>query len=185
MLGAALTTTTNQAKAWDGGLGNCGFGCGYHHNWGGGGCENGNGCGDNGGGIGNLLGGFQNLWSGCGYGCGNGGGGYYNVGYQEGTQDAIYDHQNNLAYSDQPSCISCHSQVYLDGFKHAYDQQWNSYQVQNTEQKTVVNINGNNNYVNIGQKTNQEQEQHGPSSEGGSCCNEGPSGCGFGCNGGP
>jgi hypothetical protein len=70
---------------------------------------------------------------GWGAGVGNGNDGWYHQGayqngYYAGIQDAIYDHQNNLVYTDQPSCLSCHSQLYLDGFKHGYDQQWNSYQ---------------------------------------------------------
>jgi hypothetical protein len=61
-----------------------------------------------------------------GAGVGNGGWyhqGAYQNGHYAGIQDAIYDHENNLVYTDQPSCLLCYSQLYLDGFKHGYDQQ--------------------------------------------------------------
>jgi hypothetical protein len=87
--------------------------------------------------------------------------GAYQKGYYAGTQDAIYDHENNLVYTDQPSCLSCLSQLYLDGFKYGYDQQWNSYQYQNQEstQGTPINIYGNKNYVNTAQNNEQYQQQ--------------------------
>jgi hypothetical protein len=104
---------------------------------------------------------------------GGGGGGYfypqpYSNGYSAGIADAVYDHDNNLAYNPVGQCLSCHSQVYWDGFHHGYDTQWNSYQVQtqNTDQRVnnYINVWGNNNYVNTetGQSSNQRQDQNPP-----------------------
>lgn len=160
-----VTAQLQSAFAWDG---EGSWGGGYHHHYwsGGGGC--GYNCGGGSGiGIGNLLS-TIGLWGGNGgggscEGCGQGQGGeggYYNVGYQAGIQDAIYDHQNNLVYTGQPSCLSCHSQLYLDGFRKGYDTQWNSYQNQESTQGTSMNIYDNNNYVNTAQ--NNEQNQQGP-----------------------
>jgi hypothetical protein len=119
---------------------------------------------------------------GWGAGVGNGNDGWYHQGayqngYYAGIQDAIYDHQNNLVYTDQPSRLSCRSQLYLDGFRHGYDQQWNSYQNQESTQGTSINIYGNNNYVNTAQ--NNEQYQKGPGPEANSDFN--PPGCCSNC----
>ena len=97
-----------------------------------------------------------NAWGdwGGGPGC-CGGGGYWNQGvggfdnpYQNGLEhgiaDAQYDHQNNLVYNAEPACDSCHTPLYLDGFRHGYDQQWNTYQ--NTEQNSQQTVN---NYINV------------------------------------
>lgn len=95
-------------------------------------------------------------------GVGNGGWyhqGAYQNGYYAGTQDAIYDHEHNLVYTDQPSCLSCHSQLYLDGFKHGYSQEWNSYQAQNTDQRVNVYVNNSPGAeVNVGQTSTQGQD---------------------------
>jgi hypothetical protein len=125
-----------------------------------------------------------------GTGVGNGGWyhqGAYQNGYYAGIQDAIYDHENNSVYTDQPSCLSCHSQLYLDGFKHGYDQQWNSYQNQESTQGTSINIYGNNNYVNTTQ--NNEQSQQGPGLEANPNSDFNPPNClgsnNIPCDGGP
>jgi hypothetical protein len=55
--------------------------------------------------------------------------GPYENGYNAGISDAVYDHDNGLAYNPL-TCLPCHSQVYWDGFRHGCDTQWNSYQVQ-------------------------------------------------------
>ena len=86
-----------------------------------------------------------------------------NNGYWAGQQDAIYDHNNNYQYNPHPMC--CHSQLY-DDFKNGYDQQWNTYQSQEINQHTNVYVNGNNNYINTAQSSNQGQSQsqeQGPS----------------------
>jgi hypothetical protein len=94
-------------------------------------------------------------------------GGYSN-GYSAGIADAVYDHDNNLAYNPVGQCLPCHSQVYWDGFHQGYDTQWNSYQVQtqNTDQRVnnYIQVWGNNNYVNTetGQSSNQGQDQNPP-----------------------
>jgi hypothetical protein len=64
--------------------------------------------------------------------------GAYSNGYRAGIADAVYDHDNNLAYNPVGQCLPCHSEVYWDGFHHGYDTQWNSYQVQT--QNTVPSI---------------------------------------------
>lgn len=156
------------AKAWDYGPGN----------WGGPGGGDYDGIG-----LGHLITGLgQNfgLWGGQ-----EGGGWYhqaaYQNGYYAGTQDAIYDHQNNLVYTDQPGCLSCHSQLYLDGFRNGYSQQWNSYQNQESTQGTSINIYGNNNYVNTNQYSGQNQQgsELNPNSD------FNPPNCWGSCNGGP
>jgi hypothetical protein len=94
---------------------------------------------------------------------GLGGGGYrYETGYYAGQQDAIYDHDNNLAYNPVGQCLSCHSELYWNGFHEGYDHQWNSYQAKESTQGTSINIYGNNNYVNTNQYSGQNQDQQGP-----------------------
>jgi hypothetical protein len=103
-----------------------------------------------------------NGWNGNGWN-GLGGGGYrYESGYQAGISDAIYDHDNNLAYNPIGQCLSCHSELYWHGFHQGYDHQWNSYQTQESTQGTSININGNNNYVSTNQYSGQNQDQQGP-----------------------
>jgi len=123
------------AKAWDGnwwGLGGgCGFGCGFHH-WG-------------------WFHHFGSLGGCCGYNQEPIGG---DSAYSAGISDAIWDHQNNLAYNPIGSCIPCHSQDYWNNFRQGYQHQWNSYTdtTITTAQRTSININGNNNYVNTNQQ---------------------------------
>jgi hypothetical protein len=83
----------------------------------------------------------------------------YNNGYYAGQQDAIYDHDNNLVYNPYPQC--CHSELYRHMFQEGYDQQWNTYQSQeqNTNQHTNIYVNGNNNYINTAQCSNQGQSK--------------------------
>jgi hypothetical protein len=94
--------------------------------------------------------------------------GPYENGYNAGISDAVYDHDNGLAYNPVGQCLPCHSQVYWDGFHQGYDTQWNSYQVQtqNTDQRVnnYIQVWGNNNYVNTetGQSSNQGQDQNPP-----------------------
>jgi hypothetical protein len=129
-----LLAAPDSAWVWGWNYGRSGGNCG----WWDGGCESGN-----------LGGGWYHQ-------------GAYQNGHYAGTQDAIYDHENNLVYTDQPSCLSCHSQLYLDGFRHGYDQQWNSYQNQESTQGTSINIYGNDNYVDTNQYSGQNQYQQGP-----------------------
>jgi hypothetical protein len=103
-------------------------------------------------------------WDGCG-------GGYfypqqpgpYSNGYSAGIADAVYDHDNNLAYNPVGQCLSCHSQVYWDGFHKGYDQQWSSYTVNTTQEQSStqgasINIYGNNyGDVSVGQSNTQGQ----------------------------
>jgi hypothetical protein len=52
------------------------------------------------------------------------GGGYrYESGYQAGISNAIYDHDNNLAYNPIGQCLSCHSELYWHAFHQGYDHQ--------------------------------------------------------------
>jgi len=105
--------TTNQA-----------FACGFA-NWNGGGGSSGSGRDGEGIGLGQPL-----------------GTGSYDNGYYAGTQDAIYDHNNNLVYNPVGERLTCHSQVYWDGFRGGYDKQWNSYNYQSNSQDTSINIYG-------------------------------------------
>jgi len=83
-------------------------------------------------------------------------------GYYAGQQDAQYDHAKGNPYNPIAAC--CHPDYWNSQFHQGYDTQWNTYQSQNTEQKTSVNIYGNDNYVNVGQTNHQRQDQsQGPS----------------------
>jgi hypothetical protein len=46
----------------------------------------------------------------------------------------------------------------IANFRHGYDQQYNSYQNQESTQGTSINIYGNNNYVNTNQYSGQNQQ---------------------------
>jgi len=107
-----------------------------------------------------------NTWSGGrGYGPGP-----YTNGYSAGISDAVYDHDNNLQYNPIGQCLSCHSQVYWDGFHQGYDKQWNIYQ--STSQSTNIYINNSPGaYVNTDQNSGQSS---------GSNPNPSSSGCGWG-----
>jgi hypothetical protein len=88
--------------------------------------------------------------------------GAYSNGYSAGIADAVYDHDNNLAYNPIGQCVLCHSQDYWDNFKQGYDQQWSSYTSQSQEQSSTqgasINIYGNNYAsVSIGQSNAQGQ----------------------------
>ncbi|MGC2570186.1 MAG: hypothetical protein WA364_01650 [Candidatus Nitrosopolaris sp.] len=76
------------------------------------------------------------------------GGGPYESAYNAGTADAVYDHQNGLAYNPVGSCLPCHSPQYWNNFHQGYDAQWNTYQ----EQTIYVNIHGNGNEVYLNQR---------------------------------
>jgi len=131
LLGLAAT---NQALAWEGDWGN-GLGWigeGGHHWWG--------------------VGDYQQSYPGPGA---------YENGYNAGISDAIYDHTNNLVYNPVGQCLSCHSQVYWNGFHKGYDAQWNTYQSIN--QGTSINIYGNHNYVNTAQNSGQSSGPVSPS----------------------
>jgi hypothetical protein len=83
-------------------------------------------------------------------------------GYNVGIADAIYDHDNNLAYNPVGQCLQCHSQEYWDNFKQGYDSQWSSYtsteQTQSSTQGASITIYGNNyGDVSVGQSNNQGQ----------------------------
>jgi hypothetical protein len=87
--------------------------------------------------------------------------GPYNNGYQAVIADAQYDHENNLVYNPYPQC--CHSEYYQQAFHEGYDHQWDTYQVQNSEQRSNIYINNSPGaYVNTEQTSGQNQEQ-GPS----------------------
>lgn len=107
------------------------------------------------GGVGNVSKAFA-----CddGYGCDMGGWQSYPGcgGYCAGEQDAIYDHQNGYAYNPQGQCLPCHSDLYWNDFHEGYDHQWQTYQSQDSNQGSSINIYGNNNYV----STNQYSDQH-------------------------
>jgi hypothetical protein len=103
--------------------------------------------------------------------------GAYSNGYSAGISDAVYDHDNNLAYNPVGQFLSCHSQVYWDGFHHGYDEnqpesnQWNSYISQSSTQGTSINIYGNNNYVNTAQNNGQSTNPENPGiGQGQGCC---------------
>jgi hypothetical protein len=86
----------------------------------------------------------------------------YSNGYSAGIADAVYDHDNNLQYNPVGQCLSCHSEIYWDGFHHGYDTQWNTYtsqdQTQSSTQGASVNIYGNNyGTVTVGQSNTQGQ----------------------------
>ena len=86
-------------------------------------------------------------------------------GYYAGQQDAIYDHDNNLAHNPVGQCLPCHSELYWSNFHAGYGHQWNSYQAQESTQGTSINIYGNNNYVNTNQYSGQTQQGSGPNSD--------------------
>jgi hypothetical protein len=112
--------------------------------------------------------------------------GSYDNGFYAGQQDAIYDHTNNLVYNPVGQCLECHSQVYWSGFHHGYDQQWNTYQSQETTQGTSINIYGNNNYVSTNQNSGQSQGAGLPQLIGHGLCSLGFQGsCGYGEGAGP
>jgi hypothetical protein len=143
---------TNQALAWEGqeGWNGCGDNCGYHHwNFGGGCCNNQGSCC----GIpqsGSCCDNQPSLCCDQGVSIDDG-------GYNAGIADAVYDHQNNLAFNPVGSCIPCHGQDYWNNFRSGYDDKWNSFQSQDSNQMTKININGNNNYVTTNQESNQRQ----------------------------
>jgi hypothetical protein len=150
---AAIGTGSQKVNAggdWNGGCGEgCGLGLGFHH-WG-------------------WLHHWNNQGGCCGQGAGgpvdccNGGGPgpCCNEGtdaYQAGISDAVYDHQQNLAYNPIGSCVPCHSQNYWDNFHQGYDHQWQSYQTQESTQGSSINvINSPNAYVNTNQVSGQQQ----------------------------
>jgi hypothetical protein len=74
-----------------------------------------------------------------------------------GEQDTVYDNDNNLQYQPYGSCLPCHGEGYWNNFKQGYDQIWNNHQSQESTQGSSININGNNNYVNTEQSSNQQQ----------------------------
>lgn len=80
-------------------------------------------------------------------------------GYRAGVADAAYDHDQGLVYNPYPQC--CHSELYGHAFQEGYDQQWNTYrgQEQQTDQHTNIYVNGNNNYINTAQCSNQGQSK--------------------------
>ena len=128
---------TNQALAWggDGHWGHQWFNRGYWGHWNeGGSCcdsDQGNPC--------------------CGIA------GIGSDGYNAGIADAIYDHQNGLAYNPIGNCLSCHSPDYWNNFRQGYQHQWDNYQ--NTQQtvNNYVTVNGNGNDVRLdnGQSSDQ------------------------------
>lgn len=95
---------------------------------------------------------------GCGWGnCGNYGGQPVCGAFCAGEQDAQFDLQNNLQYNPIGQCIPCHSDEYWTNFHEGYDHQWNTYQSQESNQGSSINIYGNNNYVSTNRYSNQQQ----------------------------
>ena len=95
---------------------------------------------------------------GCGWGnCGNYGGQPVCGAFCAGEQDAQYDLQNNLQYNPIGQCLPCHSDEYWTNFHEGNDHQWNTYQSQESNQGSSINIYGNNNYVSTNQYSNQQQ----------------------------
>jgi len=83
----------------------------------------------------------------------------YDNGLGAGEQEAIYDHENQIAYNPYPQ--SCQSDVYQHAFHEGYDRQWNSYQSQESTQGASVNVvNSPGAYVSVNQ--NSEQQQNTP-----------------------
>lgn len=80
-----------------------------------------------------------------------------------------------IEYNPIGNCLSCHSKLYWHAFHQGYDQQWNSYQNQESTQGTSINIYGNNSYVNTAQYSGQNQQ--GPVFN--------PPNCWGPCDGGP
>jgi hypothetical protein len=95
-------------------------------------------------------------WGGGCEGC-SGGQSHEGSGYYAGIQDAIYDHDNGYVYNPIGQCIPCHSDEYWTNFHEGYDHQWNTYQSQESNQGSSINIYGNNNYVSTSQYSNQQQ----------------------------
>jgi hypothetical protein len=105
-----------------------------------------------------LMGQHAQAYWGDGNGWIGGESGYQPGAYYAGQQDAIYDHDNNLEYNPIEQCVSCHSELYWHAFHQGYDQQWLSYQNQESTQGASINIYGNNNYVNTAQYSGQNQQ---------------------------
>jgi len=103
-----------------------------------------------------------NAWAGYGYGgrcCGCNwkiGPDSYDNGLSAGEQEAIYDHENQIAYNPYPQ--SCQSDIYQNAFHEGYDQQWQSYQSQKSTQGESVNVvNSPGAYVSVNQNSEQQQ----------------------------
>jgi hypothetical protein len=80
----------------------------------------------------------------------------YDNGLGAGEQEAIYDHENQISYNPYPQ--SCQSDVYQNAFHQGYDQQWNSYQSQESTQGASVNlVNSPGAYVSVDQNSEQQQ----------------------------
>ena len=80
----------------------------------------------------------------------------YDNGLSAGEQEAIYDHENQIAYIQYPQ--SCQIDVYQHAFHEGYDQQWNSYQSQESNQGASVNVvNSPGTTVSVNQESNQQQ----------------------------
>jgi hypothetical protein len=110
-------------------------------------------------------GGYDNQgWNGgcVGYSC-SGGGGVYENGYNAGISDAVYDHENGLAYNPVGNCLPCHSQEYWDNFSQGYEHQWNTYQSTHQTVNNYVTVNGNGNDVNINNRQNSDLSNQEPS----------------------
>jgi hypothetical protein len=99
--------------------------------------------------------GYWGHWNEGGSCCGDTGIG--SDGYNAGIADAVYDHQNGLAYNPIGNCLLCHSPDYWNNFRQGYQHQWDTYQ--NTQQtiNNYVTVNGNGNDVNINNRQNSDQ----------------------------
>lgn len=108
--------------------------------------------------VGMIGVGDRNAYAWGDYGGYNQGYGGYSCGaYCAGEQDASYDHEQGNAYNPVGSCLPCHSQFYWNNFHEGYDKQWQTYQSQDSNQGSSINIYGNNNYVSTNQYSNQQQ----------------------------
>jgi hypothetical protein len=82
--------------------------------------------------------------------------GSWDNGFNSGQQQAIYDHESNVAYNPYPE--SCQSDVYQHGYHEGYSQQWNSYQQQESTQGSSVNVvNSPGATVSVNQESSQLQ----------------------------
>ena len=57
---------------------------------------------------------------------GQAGPGAYSLGYSAGISDAVYDHDNSLAYNPVGNCLPCHSQVWVCNKKNPENRSNNS-----------------------------------------------------------
>lgn len=95
----------------------------------------------------------------------------YNIGWQSGVSGAQYDWNNGVQYD--PLCPAHHPDYFSRGYQVGYNHWWESVHhsnqqiTQGSEQQAKVNILGNDNRVNINQKSNDQVENAGDYSRNG------------------